>query len=946
MIRFRTGYSFRDAYGPIPEVLGRIEGPYAPITDRASSYGWTRWDAACKEAGKKPVFGVELAVSDDPTAKRPAFDYWTFYPLRGRLEDINHLIRLAYRHFRYRPLLPLADATGATGVLKVVGRRTPDEWLWDLFYKGYFALGPGLSKAAMRSYRKHGIRPALACDNAYPTEEGKGVYEIIAGKGAEAQTWPRHILSRAEIEAYLKGRGFDEGLIREAGHNAEWILELASTAGLRKASLPSPAKAERDLETLCEDGIARLFEEWTPEYDKRLHKELGLIHEKGYEDYFLIVADVCEWARKRMLVGPARGSSCGSLVCYLLGITSVDPIPHGLIFERFVDINRHDMPDIDIDFPEHRREEVIEYIRQSYGEGHVSRLGTVAVYRPRSALGEAGEALKVPALLTGPVLDAKIDRAAGDARATDTLFDTLEGIDVGRRLLEAHPDIIAATYMEGHPRHASTHASAVVLTDRPIEEYAPFNERDGTLMLDKRAAEELNILKIDVLGLTQLSILEDAMALAGRDYRELYDVPLDDEKALDVFRQRRFAGIFQFEGASIRNLASQVMVKGFEDLSSLTALGRPGPLASGGAREWVDRHTGFSHGEADPLLQEHLADTKGIVVYQEQVMQIGREVGGLGWGEVTALRKAVSKSLGKEVFDQFGDPWKAGAIAKGMDEHVANRVWHDLCSHGSYSFNKSHSVAYAIISYWCAWIKARWPVEFAAATLTHTADIDKQRALLREITEKEGVEFVPVDTERSGMTWQVDGNKVIGPLTNIHGIGEKTARSIVGARERGEKVTDAQRKKMRGGTELDSLYPVRDAYARLVPDPRARNIVSEPVRIEETGDMDKEEGVLVGIVTRISPRDGNEEVNVERRGKRIPEGEESRYLSLRVRDDTGEIICVVSRFNYLQVAPQIIQRGGAGKALYMLKGEFLVEEGAERASVMFVNRAKHLGEVS
>ena len=944
MIRVRTGYSFRAAYGPLKKVLEKQTGKYAPITDRASSYGWVRWGALARAAGKVPVFGVELAVSPAETAKRPLYDFWTFYSLTGDLQPLNEIIYTAYENFRYLPLVPIREAIDAPGLAKIVGRRTPLRWLDGpgMVGEAYYAAGVGIPLAQAKRYAGIGLEPVLAHDNMWPDDEGAAAYEILAGRNAEAHTWPQEILTPEGIEEYLKSQNWPVSIIKKAKANAARLLKKAAKAQLVPAQLPVPIVAEADLAKLCKNAIGKKFKKWTKQYKDRLKKELDLIQEKGYDDYFLIVADIVSWAREKMLVGPARGSSCGSLVCYLLDITTIDPIPHELIFERFVDINRDDMPDIDIDFPEHRRDEVIKYIKDKYGEDRVSKLGTVAIYRPRSALNETGAALGIPKSYIEPVLNAIIERSSGDARALDTLEDTLTTMEPGKVLLETYPEIRVATALEGHPRHSSSHASAIVLTRDRLNVHAPFNPRDGVLMLDKKDAEELNILKIDVLGLTQLSILEYAMDLAGRDVRELYDIPMGDELAYKLLNDHRYSGIFQFNGSTMISVAKETDIRELEDIAVMIAISRPGPMVSGNAEKWIAYRKVDKKVDMPEMLRPMLDHTYGIPIYQEQVMRIGREIGGLSWGDVTALRKAMSKSLGREYFDRFGDPWKKGAIEKGMDKDYAEKLWDDLCVYGSFGFNKSHCIAYGLISYWCAYVKARYPVPFAAATLSFENDTEQQRIILREIVE-EGIEYLPFHIELSERRWKVEGNRVIGPLSNVRGIGPKMTTTILGARKRGEPIPNTLRKRLENGrTDLDSLYPVRDNYSRLVPDPRARNILSETTFIRE---IDKGfEGVAMVVVVpiKINPRDSNEEINVAKRGHRI-ENEPTSYLVLRLRDDTGEMIGIVSRFVYSQVGHKIVQRGNAGKVLYCLKGK-VTELGTSR--MLMIDQVKYLGEMA
>ena len=950
MIRIRTGYSLRSAFGSPEAALARVEGKYAPITDRASSYGWVRWQKCARKNEKIPVFGIELQVTPAVTEKIRELksDHWVFFSRCGDLAPLNRAVSRAFSRSPWAaPLVTLEEALGSHEIAAVVGRKTPPRWLPEKPGEVplYFALSPGLNPCLADEYLARGLVPVLAGDNLYPTPEDRDAYEIAAGRGRETQTWPRHILHTEELRQWLLREGYSGKLIKNAWRNARKLLETASKAELHKAELPLP-RTPGDLREMCYDASLRLFSEneWTDIYEDRLSKELALIEAKRYEDYFLIVWDICQWARERMLVGPARGSSCGSLVCYLLGITSIDPIPHGLIFERFVDINRDDMPDIDIDFPEHRREEVIAYIREAYGHDHAARLGTVMMYRPRSALKETAGALGVSPGYTEPVLNSLIERSSGDARALDTLEDTLDGTESGQALMVAHPEARIACALEGSPSGTSKHASAIVLTRGELADYAPVNLKTQALMVDKKDAEELNILKVDVLGLTQLSILEYACELAGQDYRDLYDVPLRDPKTIRLLAEKRYSGIFQFWGSALLSVARAIDIDRFEDICAITALARPGPLGSGNTQKWIELRKLGRELEFPEILNPMLKETNGIVIYQEQVMQIGREIGGLTWEDVTDLRKAMSKSLGEEYFNQYGDRWKAGAIAKGMDPDYCEKLWTDLCAYGSWSFNKSHSVAYGMISYWCAWFKARWPVEFAAASLSFESDLESQRIILREL-EAEGVGYTPVDPETSGERWRVGRNgSLVGPLGNIRGIGPKTVNAILGARARGEPLTDAQRKKLHNATtDLDSLYPCRGNYARLVPDPAARNIVSKPTLLRNVqgkvaGD---EEFMVVCVFTRINPRSMNEEIKVAQRGGKRIEGEPHMYLICRLRDDTGEILAMINRWDYARLAKPIVDRGRPEKELYALKGT--IKPLDEATNIFNISAVRYLG---
>lgn len=953
MLKVRTGYSFRAAAGKIESVLDRLQElgyTHAPITDRASTFGFYRWQKACEARGMTPVFGVELAVTASINAKKPSADHWTFVA-RDSLEPINRLMTLATQQFRYKPLLRLDQALAAAGEVNVMTGHCPPIELWDLeeLPEGVaIGLMPSTPVAVVKRALERGWPFVASSDNRYPRAEDHGFYEVLTGRNAESQTYPQWLLSQREwftsIEHHQLAAGQRNNAISLADH---WLKQC--TAQLQKSSLPH-IDAPLTLREMCATGSEKLGCDLSNEvYSQRLDKELKLIEEKGYEDYFYIVADICSWARERMLVGPARGSSCGSLLCYLLGITTVDPIPFGLIFERFVDINRSDMPDIDIDFSDQQRSQVFKYIEQKYGREYVARLGTVAMFQPRSALQEVGTGLEIPKWKCDAVAESLIERSSGDSRALNTLEDTLASMPAGKRLLADHPEVEVVGKFEGHPRHYGQHAAGVVISREPISKFVAVDHRTNATMCDKKDAEDgYNLLKIDALGLTQLSVFEDALKLAGLPLNTLEQLPLDDPAAFKVLNEAKWSGIFQFNGQALQSITKQFEVDKFDDIVSVTALGRPGPLASGGAHEWIKRRNGLNPiTYPHPVFEPYLADTLGIVIYQEQVMEIGRNIGDLSWEQVTLLRKAMSKSLGKEYFDQFGDPWKAGAIAKGVEPSATIKIWDDLCAYGAWSFNKSHSVAYGLISYWCCWLKAHHPFEFAAATLSHESDPMRQIQLLREM-KAEGYDYVPVDAELSGYKWAVgerEGKRyLVGPLHNVKGIGPKMVQQIVGARNRGEPLPDRCKKLLTNPkTDIDSLWPVRDAVQRLLPDPAAKNILSSPTPIIEAQPTDDEQDFLFFCTpTKINPRDENEVVIVARRGYEIKDGKTT-SLNLQLTDDTDTIFGKITRWDYERLGRPIVDKGRVGKALYAVKGTMRANAGFRMVTIKNVRYIGDLG---
>lgn len=612
------------------------------------------------------------------------------------------------------------------------------------------------------------------------------------------------------------------------------------------------------------------------------------------------------------------GIDTGSVLMYALGVQTVEPKAASPVDYL------NDLPDVDIDFSDTKRHLVFEYMASVYGQERVAKLGSVALYKPRSVIKDAAAALDIPPWKVSPVLDSLIKTSSGDARALQAIEDTFEKTQAGQDLVREFPEILIGKRMEGHPKNSSTHAAGLLLTDRPIQEYVATDSRTGTVQADKKDAEVLNLLKIDALGLTQLSIFEDALALAGLPLDFLNTIPHDDPLAFKILNDKKFSGVFQFEGDALQRVTSDIDVKHINDLFTITALARPGPLSGGAAAIWVRRHNGhepvrYPH----PIFEEYLSSTFGLIVFQEQIMRIVRELGGLSWKDVTTLRKAMSKSLGREFFDQFGNPFKAEVIKKGVEPEVANKVWEDLCNFGAYGFNRSHSVAYGIISYQCCWLKAHYPMEFAAATLTHKKEVGQQLVALRELAQ-EGVPYIAADIDLSTDRWRVapvNGTKtLIGPVQNVVGIGPKLVQGIVSARARNEPLPSRAAKLLANPvTKIDSLFPIKNAFNRVMPYPHERNIMTAPTPINDIQVNGQDQNVLVFCTpAKINPKDENEDINVKKRGYAFKGPHLS--LGLHLADDSGSIYAKVGRFDYDKLAKGIIDRGRAGKSLYAIKG--------------------------
>lgn len=933
-MRNRTGYSFRAAFGHLDEVMSRIETDYAPITDRASTFGFNNWSKLCKKNGKRPVFGVEIAVSPEPTAKKVTRSHFTFIATDSLL-PLNQVVRLASMQFRYEPLLTYDDLMSLPpGLIVIPGRNAIIDKIDPEAIKESGTLlrvsaHPSTPRKQALWAEKHAIETIACSDNYYPSPEDREVYEVLCGRGATMQTFPMHQFTRAEMIYHCGQAAVDR---------TDELAKLC-TATLDPATLLTPEKP-KTLRQMCLDGAVALGCDLTrQEYMDRLDRELDLIEEKKYEDYFYIIADLVADAKTKMFVGPARGSSCGSLVCYLLGITTIDPLPFGLIFERFIDITREDLPDIDIDFSDQSRHLAFEYLEKKYGQDRVARLGAVSLYKPKSAINEAAAALRIPKWKVTSFTSSIIERSGGDSRALQAIEDTFNETPSGRELLRDFPEIIIAQRMEGHPRHHTQHAAGVVVTQESVEKYVAIDMRTHAAHCDKKDAEDLNLLKIDALGLTQLAVFEDCLKAIGKSHDWLIKYPLEDQAAFKILNDQRWSGIFQWNGHALQSLTQQITVTEFEDMVSITALGRPGPLVSGGATKWIDRKNGqkpvtYLH----PEFESHLDTSLGIVIYQEQVMSLGREIGGLNWADVTALRKAMSKSLGKEFFDQYGDRFKAGASRLGIEQEKLDNLWDELCAYGSWAFNRSHSVAYGHISYWCCVLKAHHPLEFAAATLSHEKDSEKQLKLLREMV-AEGYEYVPVDPEKSTDKWQSGDGRLIGPLTNVKGLGPKVLSEIMASRASGQPLPKRAQTLLKNPvTPIDELEPLNKRLSVLFPEGlHTAGVESATTKVIDAQTCGRDRKVvIVAKAQEINPRDGNELVNIQKRGYKL--NGNALFLNLVIEDDTDRMLARVNRFKFVDQGQKIIDEGGPGNSIYVFAGTISAD-----FRILNIDRCKLLG---
>lgn len=926
-LKVKTEFSFRQVFGPVPRValaVKTLNAPAAGIVD-GSTWGHVRWAKAAIDNDFKPLFGTEFAVVM-PDGRKPLA--WAL------AEDTK-----AFYRFSTALRQPNADPTALLremkGLVRFAGDALTDPDTFD--YIDLNPTSPLAQRAALRLHKATGKPLVVTSDNAYPTQEDYAAFMAIGGRDAASA---QHLLSEQELRQKL--RVLDDDAWAAAVRNTYEVAERCAGKLLTAPII----HVDGDLRALAEEGRQRRLalghlSSWPQLYEDRLQRELSAIEAKAFESYFIVVADLIAWAKERMLVGPGRGSSAGSLLCYLLGITEVDPIPHGLLFERFIDLTRKDLPDIDIDFSDVKRDQCFEYLANKYGRNCVARIGNVNTLKPRSVMAEVCKRFGIPDKERFDLLNVLIEYSSGDSRYGKGLEDTLNNTDIGKRFMERNPKAVVMSEVENHAWHTGVHAAGVIVCNVPVDEFCTIGA-DGVAHIDKPDSEYLNLLKIDALGLRTLGIIEDTECVTSE---ELYALKLDDPKVLEVFNQRKYTGIFQFEGQSQRTISAQVHVDDFRTVDHLTALARPGPLGGGATGKYIARKAGqepvtYTH----PALEDLLHDTYGVVLYQEQVMRIVRDIGKFSWDETTVIRKAMSGRKGKEFFDRQGEKFIAGAAEDNIDDRTAREIWNEICNFGAWGMNKSHTCAYAVISYWCAWMKAYYPLEYAAACLRSAKDDDQTMEILREMA-REGVDYTPFDAELSEVNWAVKEGRLVGGYMNLVGFGPAKAVAAVEARRLGTTDDKLRQRISEAHIKFSDLYPISHAYADWYADPvkhgcRVGSVIYTADKLPDGGDV-----LYIGKIFKKELRDENETVRVARREGRRLSGQ-TLFADFFLKDDTGiPIICRIDRWKYEPLGRIAMERLVAEQDVLLVRGKKIPNFGMikiERIKVL--NRQEALSE--
>lgn len=831
-LHVHSEYSLLDATCRIDELLLKAKEygmPALALTDHGVLSGAIEFYQKARLHGVKPIIGVEFYFAPRGRHDRsPDQKYYHLIALAKDERGYRNLLKLAslgYTDgFYYKPridwelltkyseglIITSACKSGILAKPLLGGRpKEAEEWasrLRELFGRDFYVElqrhglpeEEALSDRLLELARRLKLPLVATNDVHYLQREDREAHEILLNIQSDRTILDEDRRTFEGDQYYFKSAEEMQELFADLPEALENTLRIAEECQLEldlsRTHLPSYelppgwATADHYLRELAFEGARRRYgEELPPEVQERLEYELSVIERMGYASYFLIVHDFVRYAKERGIpVGPGRGSAAGSLVSYCLGITDVDPLEWGLLFERFLNPERVSLPDIDIDFCPRGRDEVIDYVVKRYGRERVAQIVTFDTLAARSAVRDVARVLGIPhgeadRLAKLIPFGASLEEALGGVRELRELYKTDQQI---RKLIEI------SRKLEGLARNPSTHAAGLVIAPGELTDYVPLLRlSDGSLVTqyDMVALEAIGMLKIDLLGLRNLTVIDDtlkALARSGKPLK-LEEIPLDDPKTYAMLREGRTAGVFQLEGPGIRELVRRLAPTKIQDIIALEALNRPGPLESGMAQEFIERKHGrrpvrYPHPQLEPILKE----TYGLPIYQEQLLLMAQVLAGFSLGEADILRKAIGKKE-RRTMEALREKFIQGCIQNGIPREKALQLFADIEKFARYGFGKSHSTAYALITYWTAYLKANHPTEYMAALLTSVADnIDKVAEYVREC-HKLGIEVLPPDINESELYFTARDGRIRFGLGAIKNVGQGAVEAILKARSRG-----------------------------------------------------------------------------------------------------------------------------------------------------------------
>jgi DNA polymerase-3 subunit alpha len=556
----------------------------------------------------------------------------------------------------------------------------------------------------------------------------------------------------------------------------------------------------------------RVERDW---FEERVQYEMSLITSKDFCDFFCATSEALRWAKDNgIVVGPGRGSSAASVVCYLTRITEIDPYQYpGLVFERFMDVTRTDEPDIDVDIEDTRRHEVREHMEDKYGADCVGTIANFVRYRAKNSLDDVAKVHEVPAASTKIVKALIIERSGGDSRFSDSLADTAEMFPNAAAIFDAFPALWLATRLEGNVRGMSVHAAGLVVANGPITDICAVYEREDkktktirqVLSIDKYDVGYAGMLKLDMLGLTTLGMIARCLKLIGLTLEDLYAISDTDQDTLDLFQRNDVIGVFQFEGRATRIICGDVYPENFAQVADINALARPGPLFSGTTADYIEtKHGRRKRDKYHPLVDAITDDTFGCIVYQEQILKILQTIGGFDWTDLNAIRNIIAKKAGQAALHANMQNFQDGALRlHGIKSADSELIWKRLVTSGTYAFNIAHAISYSKLAWWTAYLKAHYPAEFFAASLYKSKPGKDAEFKLMKDSQRHGIEILPPDFRYSDTSWsaimpQSKNPGVLAGFSSVPGIAGSIADNIIAARKEQAFIVPADMTRARG----------------------------------------------------------------------------------------------------------------------------------------------------
>jgi len=828
-LHVHSEYSILDGACRIPDLARRaaeLEMPAVSLTDHGSLAGAIDLYKAARNEGVKPVLGCEVYVTDDRNAQQKGQAHLTL--LAETTEGYGNLVRLSslgyLEGYYYKPrvdwellerhgngLIALSGCLSGR-VCKALEENRPSDAEAELdrleqvfgrdnvyveLQNAHLDVQQRINPQLVELADKRGLPTVATGDVHYLRHEDARAHEaLLCIQSGDSLKNPNHwrfdtdhfyFKTPEEMAADFPGR--DDSLRRtlEVAQRCNVEIELGRIL-LPRFDTPEGRDAFEYLVELVEAGAAKRYGTVTPELRERLQFELKTIKEMGFSDYFLIVADLISFARRNgVSVGPGRGSSAGSLVAYCLEITDVDPIVYGLLFERMLNPGRKSMPDMDLDFAVDGRERVINYARERYGRDRVAQIITFGTMAARAAVRDAGRVLEHPYGVVDRIAKL-IPEGPGQ-----TLADCLKPGGELKQAYDSDPvakEIVdLAQPLEGLTRQDGIHAAAVVIGAEPLLNLVPLQQKGAdqevVTQFSGTVIETIGLLKIDFLGLRNLDVIDKACELAG--VADIGSIPLDDRKTYEMLARGEAIGVFQFEGAGMREALRQVKPTNFEDLIALVALYRPGPM------RYIPDYARRKNKQEqvtypDARLKAITASTFGICIYQEQYMEIAKQIAGFSPAEADDLRKAIGKKI-HSLMASLETKFLEGCAESGTSASVAQQLWADMEQAQDYSFNKSHAACYALISYRTAWLRANHPREYMAALISSVMNTKDKVPFYVAACDELGIEVLPPDVNESQVDFAVVEGKIRFGLNAVKNVGEATCRAIVAAREEGGRFT-------------------------------------------------------------------------------------------------------------------------------------------------------------